>query len=106
MFNFQRKKTILLPSLVFDSFSSSVAALVGGLPLATGSERNNRSWRRWPFMPRAATLVIDETSGDSTGFVGLFTSRRLLAVGVFKKKFLLIGVLFIFLSLLFQIYHS
>ena len=46
--------------------------------------------------------MIDGTSGDSTGFVGLFTSRRFLAAG----NFLLIGGLFIFLSLLlFHIYH-
>ena len=51
-----------------------------------------------------APSVIDGPSGDSTGFVGLlFASLRFLAVCVF----LLIGVLFIFLSLLFfQIYVS
>ena len=47
--------------------------------------------------------MIDGPSGDSTGFVRLFTSQRFLAVVVFLS----IVVLFIFLSLLlFHIYHS
>ena len=38
--------------------------------------RDGRGRRRGPSMPRAATLVIDGPSDDSTGFVGLFTSQR------------------------------
>ena len=75
---------------------------VGG-ETAGETARDGRGRRRGPSMPRAATLVIDGPSGDSTDFVGLLTSQRFLAVFLF----LLIGVLFIFLSLLlFQFYHS
>ena len=73
----------------------------GRPPLATG-RGNGRGRRGRPSMSRAATPLSSWPSDDSPGYVRLFTSQRCTAVYVF----LLIGVLFLLLSLFFQIYYS
>ena len=73
----------------------------GRPPLATG-RGNGRGRLGRPSMSRAATPLSTWPSDDSPGYVRLFTSQRCTAVYVF----LLIGVLFLLLSLFSQIYYS
>ena len=59
---------------------------------------NGRGWRRWSFMPRAAPSMIGGPSCDSTGFVGVSTSHRFLAVCVFTLDWCFFHLPFIILS--------